>query len=143
MPKNTHIRIGRSKSNQVVLDHEQIAPEHLELFADSEGNVFITDLGSSQGTKVNGEVLKGFTQLKDTDEVVLGGKVKFNWKKYRVLDSPIPKEPVKKPKIEIQSEPKKPKKRTDAQAILDVEMRSLYIIYGIIALLILVIYLIN
>jgi len=85
MSKNTHIRIGRSKSNHVILDHDQIALEHLELFADSEGNVFITDLGSPQGTKVNGEVLKGFTQLKDADEVVLGGKVKFNWKKYRVF----------------------------------------------------------
>ena len=143
MPKNTHIRIGRSKSNHVILDHDQIALEHLELFADSEGNVFITDLGSPQGTKVNGEVLKGFTQLKDSDEVVLGGKVKFNWKKYRVFENPTPKEPVKKPRIEIQAEPKKPKKRAEVQAVLDVEMRSLYIIYGIIALLILVIYLIN
>jgi hypothetical protein len=74
---------------------------------------------------------------------VLGGKVKFNWKKYRVFENPKPKEPLKKPRIEIQSEPKKPKKRAEVQAILDVEMRTLYIIYGIIALLILVIYLIN
>ncbi|MFM7594606.1 MAG: FHA domain-containing protein [Flavobacteriales bacterium] len=143
MPKNTHIRIGRSKSNHVVLDHEQIASEHLELFADTEGNVFITDLGSNQGTKVNGEVLKGFTQLKDSDEVVLGGKVKFNWKKYRTLERDVPKEPVKKPSIEIHAEPKKPKKRTDSKANLEVESRSLYLIYGIVALLILLIYLIN
>jgi pSer/pThr/pTyr-binding forkhead associated (FHA) protein len=143
MPKNTHLRIGRAKHNQVILDHEQIAAEHLELFADAEGNVFITDLGSAQGTKVNGHVLKGFVQLKDMDEVVLGGKVKFNWKKYRNIEQTAPKDLGKRPPIEIQQTSPTPKKRADKQAVLSVETKSLLIIYGIIALLILMIYLIN
>lgn len=143
MPKNTHLRIGRAKHNQVILDHEQIAAEHLELFADAEGNVFITDLGSAQGTKVNGQVLKGFVLLKDTDEVVLGGKVKFNWKKYRNVEQPKPKDQGKRPPIEIHQTPPTPKKRSDKQAVLAVSSKSLLIIYGIIALLLLMIYLIN
>ncbi len=143
MPKNTHLRIGRAKHNQVVLDHDQIAPEHLELFADSEGNVFITDLGSNQGTKVNGHVLKGFVQLKDNDEVILGGKVKFNWNKYRNIEQPIPKVSGNRPPIEIHQIHPTPKKQLKKQATLAVKSRSLFIIYGIIAILILLIYLIN
>jgi pSer/pThr/pTyr-binding forkhead associated (FHA) protein len=143
MPKNTHLRIGRAKHNQVILDHEQIAAEHLELFADAEGNVFITDLGSTQGTKVNGQVLKGFVQLKGSDEVVLGGKVKFNWRKYRNIEQPAPKDQGKRPPIEIHQTPTTPKKRSDKQAVLAVSSKSLLIIYGIISLLLLMIYLIN
>lgn len=143
MPKNTHLRIGRAKHNQVILDHDQIAAEHLELFADSEGNVFITDLGSNQGTKVNGHVLKGFVQLKDNDEVILGGKVKFNWKKYRNIEQPNPKVSGSRPPIEIHQMHPTPNKQLNKQATLAVKSRSLFIIYGIIALLFLLIYLIN
>ena len=143
MPKNTHIRIGRGQQNQVILNHEQIAEEHLELFADHEGNVFITDLGSVQGTKVNGIPLRGFKELRNNDEVILGGKVKFNWKKYQINDvQPTPKVNTAMP---FESKPEIPKqiKGKVVSANLEIESRQLYLIYGGILLLILIIYLIN
>lgn len=143
MLKNTHIRIGSGNKNHVILNHSHIADEHLELFADHEGNVFITDLGSIQGTTVNGEPLRGFRQLMDTDQVVLGGKVKFNWKKYRMNDVQPPKNKPIVQNEEINTDPVKKPKINKPNAPLDVESKQLYWIYGGVALLIIIIYLIN
>ncbi|MGE0443298.1 MAG: transglycosylase SLT domain-containing protein [Gemmatimonadales bacterium] len=48
------VRIGRAATNAVVLDHEQVSAEHLELHR--EGRTWeLVDLGSEHGTFVNGE----------------------------------------------------------------------------------------
>ena len=65
MAKRLQIRVGSGQGNQVILNHPDVATEHLELFADAEGNVFITDLGSDQGVYVNGDRLQGFLLLKE------------------------------------------------------------------------------
>ena len=49
-----HIRIGSAVDNQLVIENSGIDSYHLELFSDSEGNVFITDLNTKNGTFVNG-----------------------------------------------------------------------------------------
>jgi pSer/pThr/pTyr-binding forkhead associated (FHA) protein len=67
-----HLRIGGAKDNQLVIECVDIAPYHLELFCDSSGNVFITDLNSEQGTFVNNRRLNGFQLLKRGD-LFLGG----------------------------------------------------------------------
>ena len=45
-----HLKIGTSSSNELVLEEVGIDPHHLELFCDEYGNVFITDLKSTNGT---------------------------------------------------------------------------------------------
>ena len=77
-----HIRIGSAVDNQLVIENSGIDAYHLELFSDSDGNVFITDLNSKNGTFVNGRLLKGFTQLSDGDKVVLGQHHLFRWESY-------------------------------------------------------------
>ena len=120
MTKRTHIRIGRLATNQVVINDPAIGDVHLELFADGEGNVFITDMGAAQGTSINGKRLKGYAQLMKGDDVILGGKFRFNWEKYRIKnnptsttdkDNPVPK-PQDKKNLDPQVNPKeKPREK--------------------------------
>jgi pSer/pThr/pTyr-binding forkhead associated (FHA) protein len=50
----SRVTIGRDKSNSMVLKDEGISGFHAEIHMD-EGNIFIMDLNSTNGTKVNGE----------------------------------------------------------------------------------------
>ena len=77
-----HIRIGSAVDNQLVIENSGIDSYHLELFSDSEGNVFITDLNTKNGTFVNGRLLEGFTMLTVGDKVVLGQHHLFRWETY-------------------------------------------------------------
>ena len=146
MAKRLQIRVGSGQGNQVILNHPDVATEHLELFADAEGNVFITDLGSEQGVYVNGDRLQGFLLLKEGDMVTLGKKIRFNWQKYQINE---PTKELKaspsKVKVEMNQEAveKQEKRPKVKEANLGAENKSLYIIYGVIIFLILLIYLIN
>jgi hypothetical protein len=77
-----HIRIGSAIDNQLVIENSGIDPYHLELFSDPNGNVFITDLNTKNGTYVNGRLLDGFTMLTFGDKVVLGQHHLFRWESY-------------------------------------------------------------
>ena len=74
-----HLKIGTSSSNELVLEEVGIDPHHLELFCDEYGNVFITDLKSSNGTFVNDQALDGFKLLVTGDKVRFGKTYIFDW----------------------------------------------------------------
>ena len=74
-----HLKIGKSLSNEIVIDDSGIDPHHLELFCDEYHNVFITDLKSINGTFVNDQALDGFKLLVAGDRVRLGGTYIFDW----------------------------------------------------------------
>jgi pSer/pThr/pTyr-binding forkhead associated (FHA) protein len=147
MSKRVHIKVGSNPSNQVVIKDAAIAEVHLELFADTEGNVFITDLGSVQGTAVNGKRLKGYALLSSGDEVVLGGKFRFNWEKYRIKKTaavePTPKkvEPIQQERTA--STPQQKRKTVERPAKMEVSHQSLLLIFGGIFLVLLLMYAIN
>lgn len=73
-----HLRIGSALDNQLVIESVDVAPYHLELFCDTSGNVFITDLGSEQGTYVNNRRLDGFKLLKKETAFTLVNVMYFN-----------------------------------------------------------------
>jgi pSer/pThr/pTyr-binding forkhead associated (FHA) protein len=75
------IKIGRGEKNDIVLKDPSISRKHLELFRDEEGNVFITDLNSSNGTRINGKRLKDSLKLSSND-IVKAGNVLLPWKNY-------------------------------------------------------------
>lgn len=50
--------VGRSKSASIVLDIQTVGREHARLFVDDERRVFVTDLGSKNGTVINGKYLQ-------------------------------------------------------------------------------------
>ncbi|NBV08388.1 MAG: FHA domain-containing protein [Flavobacteriia bacterium] len=146
MSKRLHIRVGRGKSNQIVIPDDNVAEEHLELFADPEGNIFITDLGSQFGTYINGKRLKGYALLDENDEVVLGSSYRFNWKKYRLTQASEQRSEPNPPKEVRTEKPKttpKESKSKGASAKMDVPNKQLVIIYGVIVFVIIMMYLIN
>jgi len=48
------IKIGKASINDIIIKDSTVSREHLEIFIDDDKNVFITDLGSTNGTYVNG-----------------------------------------------------------------------------------------
>lgn len=123
-----HLRIGSALDNQLVIESVDVAPHHLELFCDTSGNVFITDLGSEQGTFVNNRRLDGFKLLKKGDRVHFGQRHVFQWEDF------IPKETSFHQEEEEPIMP--PKKQTEKPKISPVNNKQLYIIYGCIVFLI-------
>jgi Protein of unknown function (DUF3662)/FHA domain len=51
------LRIGRARANDLVLDHESVSRHHAELRRD-RGGVVIADLGSTNGTRVDGQAVR-------------------------------------------------------------------------------------
>jgi len=123
-----HLRIGSALDNQLVIESVDVAPYHLELFCDTSRNVFITDLGSEQGTFVNNRRLDGFKLLKKGDRVHFGQRHVFQWEDF------IPKETSFYQEKEEPIMP--PKKQAETPKISPVNNKKLYIIYGCIVFLI-------
>ena len=142
------LKVGRALDNDVVLNIPFVSDYHLELFQDVEGNVFMTDLKSSNGTFVNGKRLVGFVMLRDKDEVFLGSGFKLQWEQMladpkfnKVVNNTIPrKETIKyedayeTPKQRIQV--KQQSAQQTKQITPSNENRDLLIIYGLILLFI-------
>jgi pSer/pThr/pTyr-binding forkhead associated (FHA) protein len=81
------VTVGRSKDNDVVLSHSSVSRHHLEFFFDGEGNVFLTDLNSLNGTFVNGQRINGSAQLSAFDVVNAGSSEALPWRNYATIDS--------------------------------------------------------
>ena len=60
------VRIGRTINNEISLDHHGISREHALITQDKQ-DYFITDLGSRNGTYVNGRAIGEKTKLDDGD----------------------------------------------------------------------------
>src|SRR5947199_3117154 len=67
----TRYTLGRAPTNRVVLRDDLCSREHAELFP-AEGGWFVRDLGSLNGTHVNGEQLRKERRLTPLDEVRVG-----------------------------------------------------------------------
>ena len=72
--------IGRSPQCEVHIDEDGISRRHAQLEITAEGNVQIVDLGSRNGTFVNGAAVLRET-LKDGDKIQIGGTtiLKFSY----------------------------------------------------------------
>ncbi len=65
------LNIGRSGSNQLVLDHPSVSRHHARLAILPEDNAVLTDLDSLNGLLVNGEPVRE-ARLRDQDVVAIG-----------------------------------------------------------------------
>jgi pSer/pThr/pTyr-binding forkhead associated (FHA) protein len=80
--KNPVTQIGRSSQKrnlhpEIACDWDDaVSHRHAKIEVDPEGNAFLVDLGSTNGTMVNGKLIAATTQtkLKDGDRISLGGK---------------------------------------------------------------------
>lgn len=64
--------IGRSSSNDIVFDDPLVSSQHARIYYD-ERRFWIEDLGSTNGTTVNGETITEKTELKDGYLIKIGG----------------------------------------------------------------------
>ncbi len=82
-----HINIGRAEDNDIIIDHGSISRFHAKLTL-SEGNYTLVDLGSANGTKVNGAAISKVV-MKNWDEVYFGSvRAKFAGKPNSLPDPP-------------------------------------------------------
>ena len=64
------VRLGRSKDNDLVLGDNTVSRHHAEIYR-ANGGYLISDLGSYNGTKVNGKLVQTFS-LSHEDEIQIG-----------------------------------------------------------------------
>lgn len=65
------ITIGRSKNNTITIKDPYISKNHLSIVKD-EGDYYLEDLGSANGTYVNGDRIMDVVRLKNGDTIRLG-----------------------------------------------------------------------
>lgn len=67
------IKVGRSSGNDIVIQNDQyVGRTHCEFIMDDNGNYWVVDLNSTNGTFVNGMRRSGKTQLNPDDNVRIG-----------------------------------------------------------------------
>lgn len=70
--------VGRLPDNQVVIRDEHISRRHFAIIIHSDGRCEIHDIASKNGTVLNGEKIKGPTELSPGDEIsVCTRRMKF------------------------------------------------------------------
>jgi pSer/pThr/pTyr-binding forkhead associated (FHA) protein len=123
--------LGRENDNDLVIDHASISSTHARLTRDDEGVWWIEDLGSTNGTWVKGQELKGLHALVPNEELEIGlVKVKVREEEVRSAECGVRSEeeepkvtqaflPVEEPKVTQASLPVEEPKVT--QAFLPVE----------------------
>jgi pSer/pThr/pTyr-binding forkhead associated (FHA) protein len=79
------VTIGRSNNNEVVIQDSFISSNHCTITQDDNGNFLLCDLGSSNGTYVNGLRVQQ-TYLKSNDIVKIGETL-LPWQEYFSLSS--------------------------------------------------------
>ncbi len=70
--------IGKSTKNDIVLDDGTVSREHAKIVEDN-GHFKLIDLGSTNGTYVNGHVLKKQRYLEPDDEIGFGPEIKLRF----------------------------------------------------------------
>lgn len=69
--EDAEVTIGRDISNQVVINDAEISRRHAHLIAQPNGYL-LEDLGSTNGTQVNGVPIHGRHPLSDGDRIQAG-----------------------------------------------------------------------
>lgn len=66
------LTIGRQAGNAIVIDDERLSRRHAQIDL-RPGGLFVTDLGSANGTRVNGQPITGAHPVRPGDALDLGG----------------------------------------------------------------------
>jgi pSer/pThr/pTyr-binding forkhead associated (FHA) protein len=69
-----HLTIGRSPASNIVIDDTYASQLHARVF-ESEGAFYIEDLGSTNGTYVNGRKISYPRELRERDRIKIGRMV--------------------------------------------------------------------
>ena len=75
------VKVGRGKTNNLILNDSTVSRNHLEIFFGDDGLVVVTDLNSANGTTVNGKKITGSVKL-DSLDILKAGNSLIKWKNY-------------------------------------------------------------
>lgn len=64
--------IGRDTSNDIIIDGDGVGGFHAELQVEGDDRIFLTDAGTTGGTRVNGKPIRARTQLRADDKIHIG-----------------------------------------------------------------------
>lgn len=67
------ILLGRERTCDLVIDDEQASRQHARLGLNTEGAIVITDLGSTNGTRLNGRKISDDMIVRVGDDIRIGG----------------------------------------------------------------------
>jgi len=96
---DNEVRIGRSRRNDVVLLRDpEVSKKHCRLWRDARGDVYIQDLASTNGTKLNGDWLRPQREVADRSfsaprKLVVGDTVVLGLTTLALHDGPCPVQP--------------------------------------------------
>ena len=80
MPVNSNLlTCGRSSDNDVAFPNDSNVSRYHAEIEERGGDYWLIDLGSSNGTTVNGKKVDGEVRLNDGDKIVLGGSSEFDF----------------------------------------------------------------
>lgn len=74
IPLATYSTFGRTAENAVIIDDGYTSSSHAEIVRDGDGWL-VRDLGSTNGTFVNGRQVRGQTRIRPGDEIAFGNVV--------------------------------------------------------------------
>ena len=83
---NTVTTIGRSATNDIVIDDSAVSGAHAEIACRPNPDFpefveyYLTDSGSTNGTEVNGQEIKSSTKLNNNDQI------KVAWNEFKFID---------------------------------------------------------
>jgi ABC transport system ATP-binding/permease protein len=85
--RKRQLAIGRAPDNDIVLDAPSVSRHHAQLTLDEAGGATLVDAGSTNGTYVNGELLREPRRVERDDLVLVGGFLfKIDGQTIRQLD---------------------------------------------------------
>ena len=75
---HSRLTIGRAKENDFVIDDSMVSRFHVEV-QQIRGSYFIKDRGSSNGTYINGKLLKAdkYVKIQNGDTIRLGNRIEL------------------------------------------------------------------
>ena len=73
--------IGRGRDNDIWIDHPEVSGQHA-MVKEERGRFTLHDRGSTNGTFLNGELLRTPVTLEDGDEIGLGQAVTLIFKTF-------------------------------------------------------------
>jgi len=80
IPIHSVCSVGRSPRNTLVLNNERVSRRHALIHAQSDGEYWVVDLGSSNGIQLNGKRVVQPTRLQEGDQLEIVGNV-FSFRK--------------------------------------------------------------
>lgn len=110
LEQGKRLSVGRTKENDVAIDHTSVSKLHASLLLNSEGKLVIADTGSTNGTYLNDERIAYGKAI----EIFEGDKVKFGAIDVDLKFAPAP--PHEPPRREVEVSPDAP---TEAYTIGD------------------------